>query len=60
MPRYGIKPRFWFFDDGSDWWSEGPQSINVIEAEIVPRPTGILDKNGNELFEIPDKRRIGF
>lgn len=64
MPRYASisrkQPRNWL-DDGE--WIEsqidGHQSIDVFEQEEA-RSTGILDKNGVEIFEIRDRRRIGF
>lgn len=59
MPRYAPKPKSWWDEDG-DFWPDPDGRIDVIVEDDLPRPTGVLDKHGNELFEIPLKRRIGF
>lgn len=44
-------------------WTDEPQgaaSIDVIEAENAPRPTGLLDRNGRELFALDERPAVGF
>jgi len=44
-------------------WTEEPHggaSIDVIEAENAPRPTGLLDKDGREMFALEERPAVGF
>lgn len=61
-PVYTIRPIsrdfVWQWDD---WEVEGKsQALTVHEHDETPIETGLLDPNGNKLFRIPAKRRIGF
>lgn len=51
------------------WWDDlyqldrstaGADRVQVFEATDDPRPTGLLDAQGNELFRVTEKRPIGF
>jgi hypothetical protein len=51
------------------WWDDlfqldrnptGFDRVQVLEASACPRPTGLLDAQGNELFRVIEKRPIGF
>lgn len=52
-------PRNWTDDDG-DWWPDGPPTISVLQEDDSPRPTGLLDKRGVEIYEMRDRPKIGF
>lgn len=59
MKRYVIKPKDW----EGEWYNEpGPQplTITVWEKERGPQKTGLLDKQGNELFSVNDGEPVGF
>ena len=51
------------------WWDDlyqldraqtGFDRVQVLEASDYPRPTGLLDAQGNELFRVIEKHPIGF
>jgi len=51
------------------WWDDlyqldrtpsGFDRVTVFESSDDPRPTGLLDEQGNELFRIVEKQPIGF
>ncbi len=51
------------------WWddlqhfnslSSGIDRVQVFETSDEPRPTGLLDLHGNELFRVTKRRPIGF
>ncbi len=50
-------PKQWI---DSDWWRDQAPTIQVIQDDDSPRPTGLLDKNGVEIYELRDRSRIGF
>jgi hypothetical protein len=51
------------------WWDDlyqldrmptGFDRVQVLEAGDDPRPTGLLDAQGNQLFRVIEKQPIGF
>ena len=58
MPRYVAIKRVAFEDRN---WAEPPRdTISVIEDSREPQKTGLFDKDGNELFKMPECKPIGF
>ena len=47
-----------------EWWDEADAcdslAKTVYERDAEPRPTGLLDKQGNELFCIDEMDPVGF
>ena len=45
-----------------DWIPDAysPESIEVLEENKSPEPTGILDADGTEFFRHPERNPIGF
>ena len=45
---------------GDDYWTIDRSSIDVIVSDKVPRRTGLLDQNGNDIYRLPPERPAGF
>ena len=45
---------------GDDYWMIDRSSIDVIVSDKVPRRTGLLDQNGNDIYRLPPERPAGF
>jgi hypothetical protein len=45
---------------GDDYWKIDRSSIDVIVSEKFPRRTGLLDRDGNDLYRLPPERPAGF
>lgn len=62
MPRrYHSRPTGW--EPSGEWEVfalRGSTSVDVFERDSGPVPTGLLDKNGNELFAQDVPNPIGF
>lgn len=61
MAKYAIRPKAAECDDG--FWvieSEPATTIQVWEPEKKEIPTGLIDQNGNAIYRVPDKIRVGF
>lgn len=43
-----------------DFPSYGPTSITVLEREVKPQPTGILNADGTMLYRVERSEPIGF
>lgn len=57
--KYVVKTKA--FDHEDDfYYINFMDDITVFEDDELPTPTGILDKQGYELFKIPEKPVIGF
>lgn len=53
MPRYAIRPRAI-----SGWYDELPMIPSITVYDTDARPTGLLDRDGNEVVALPDP--VGF
>ncbi len=63
MPRYiGIRrePHPERAYVGDDFWKIDRSSIDVIVSDKMPRRTGLLDQDGNDLYRLPPERPAGF
>lgn len=49
-----------YYDDGCDFEESGRLTCDVHEPKDEPIPTGLLDKDGNELMRKPERRPVGF
>lgn len=57
--RYVTKPAA-----DAEFWDEANAldclAREVYEADPAPRPTGVLDRSGNELYAINEREPVGF
>lgn len=62
MRQYFVMPRSstTSWDDWFDTRASDHLPRTVHEAEIQPRDTGLLDKDGRKLFSVEPRRPIGF
>lgn len=57
--RYITKPKA----SSEEWWENYEPllpNLTVHEPSTEPSPTGLLNKNGDELFSVADKPKMGF
>lgn len=57
--RYFTKPR----TKSEEWWESYEPllpALTVHEPSPEPTPTGLLNKNGDELYSVLDKPKMGF
>jgi len=47
-------------EDGREYNHDIARNLSVFEPEMEPRPIGLLDLQGNELFSIDEREPIGF
>ena len=56
MPRYITRA----IECGDEWYEPTHLTISVSEAEDKPIDTGLFDENGEKLYRVSDRTRIGF
>ena len=58
--KYVVKPVA-YNEDASDLvWVDSGGSMDVIEEDDGPIPTGVLDSLGRELYRVAKRQPIGF
>ena len=56
MPRYLTRS-----DYGGYWYDEeGVTATECVVTDREPRPTGLLDQHGHEIYAAPETVRFGF
>ena len=58
MPRYTSRPRSDWWDD--DWTADRQPTTVTVHEEDDPVNTGILDKDGNPIYRMPEKGKLGY
>lgn len=60
MRRYIIKPRARYSEDLREECPDIGMAHTVFEPDPSPRPTGLFDVSGNELYAVDEMEPIGF
>ena len=60
MPdRYITKPRQWWSHELEEEMA-APTTITIVEETDDPIETGLLDRHGNPLYRVRERRPMGF